>query len=307
MEIGNDNLALQHVDDVRVVPDGLSREGFSANDDTVHCIAAQQVPHDERTLVVTVATESVIESRRTTIVALQLRRHRVRVDRKYRAGVVAEDVVDDHRLGAAGEDRARGIGSASVTPCRCGAADAIPILFKDAVGHAQLCLMSFNHVEAGEVAVGRNDISAEGDQCTVNAGGRIRSQIDTAPQAHTRSATGADLIGTQAVVVVRIERPAGTVAIVQTRSDDDLATGYSFSYQLGAHADFNPRTFELQDHVRVNHEAGVKSGAIAACEGQIKNPGERRSVIRERGGRGVQVRDQCVVATTGVVRTVQTT
>ena len=62
VEVRNSNFALQYMDDISVVPDGLSREGFTANDDTVHGVAAEQVAHDQRTLVVTIATIRVIEA-----------------------------------------------------------------------------------------------------------------------------------------------------------------------------------------------------------------------------------------------------
>ena len=144
--------------------------------------------------------------------------------------------------------------------------------------------MSFNHVEAGKVAVGRNHISAEGHEGTVDAGRGIRCEVNTAPQAHTRCAAGTDFVRAQTVVVVRVKRTTGTIAIVEAGRDNDLATGHSFGNQLGTHADFDACTFQLQDHVRINHEAGVEASPIAACERQVEDSCQCRSVIREGGG-----------------------
>ena len=167
--------------------------------------------------------------------------------------------------------------------------------------------MSFHHIEAGEVTVGRNHVPAERHQCVINAGRCPGAEVNTAPQAVPGCAIRTDLIRAKAIIIVRIKRAADTIPIIEAGRDDDLTSGHGLRDQLRADTDFNPSAFQFDDQVLVNDQAGIKASTVAADQSRVENPCQRCSVVHVAGGRRVQRCDQRVVAATGVFRSVQTT
>ena len=253
MEVLDDDLALDHVDDVGVVPDTLDGDLLAthheAADRAGDAVERQPVAADERTAVVVVATVAVDEAGAAARVGPLEVAERVGVDRDHRAGVVAEVVVEDHRLGPADEDRGGGVATAARAARRRGAGG---IALDPAVGHAEIALVGFDDVEPVEGSLDRTRAAAKGDIGIVDARLGAGVEHDAGPVAG-----GADV----GLVAIRVERAAGPVAAVAEAREHDPLGGRALRDELrGAPLEFDPRAPEFHDDAGVDREAAAPTG-----------------------------------------------
>ena len=114
VEVWNHHFVQQNVSDVCVVPDSLSCQRFSAHNNAVHSIPAQQIANNQWSLIVAVSGEGLNQPCGASIIALERCCQRVGVNGQHRPGVIAENIVDQNRLSPASENRSRGVGRATV-------------------------------------------------------------------------------------------------------------------------------------------------------------------------------------------------
>ena len=107
VKVGHDNLIEQDVNDVRIVPGALGRQRFTTNDNGVQRVVEHNVFANQRTLVLKVAFTIFDQSGSTPRIGLQCLIQRVGVDGQRRCRVVANLVIQNHRLGAEDIDRGR--------------------------------------------------------------------------------------------------------------------------------------------------------------------------------------------------------
>ena len=211
-----DAIGLDHMHNVRVVPDGLrgnlARADFhaqyaaEAGDVIRHAIQA-----NERPLVI---GELIVDIRSTCRAAGVLDvdgLHRIGVDADDAAVVVVERVVDDDGPRAPDEHHRRVVPRAEVSGA---AIRSVRIEFKERVRQTQIGLMDFNGREVRVVTGNRHAATAECDVGLID--------VDAAPLPEEQSAPISSGCGDCAVAgrIERAARPA--VAIVFQRGEDHL-------------------------------------------------------------------------------------
>jgi len=115
-------------------------------------VVGQAVAADQGTPVVLVERHPVDRAGGASGIGNQLARERIKVDADRHVLVVADDVIQNHRLGAADEHRGPVVNAASVAVRRSLAAGAGGIVFDHTVGDPRLRLMDLDDVEALEGA-----------------------------------------------------------------------------------------------------------------------------------------------------------
>ena len=244
MEVLNDDLVLQDVNDVDVVPDALDGDLLAANQHAADGAAGgpaggrvdlvdrvgDRVVADERAEVIVVAGVAVDVAGAAARIGPGDVGERVGVDADDRAPIVAEVVAQNHGLGAAGKDRGVFVRAAAVA-IRARLADGV--VLDPAVGHAQVALMHLDHVELVEPALDGCLAAAVAEVGMINAGLRAGVHDDAAPIA---CGPRVGEIRTGA------ERAAGAEAVVAEAREDDRLAGGAFRDQLrGAPLQLDPR------------------------------------------------------------------
>ncbi len=174
--------------------------------------------------------------------------HRVGVDRDRVALVVDDLVIDDHRLGAADEDRRPLVGSQAAAVARAGV--AVGVQLDRAVGDPHVGLVDFDGVELVESA-GQGGFSAGvGELHVIEASPARRGEDQAAPLA------GAGRV--DEAVVARVEAAAHPVGVVLERGEHDRIARQAFGDQLAGDLRVDPRSFELDDHTRIDPQPAVE-------------------------------------------------
>ena len=294
MEVLDDDLVLEHGDDVDVVPNALDRDLLAANlhaaDRATGGPARRRVDRvgdavvaDERAEVVVKAGVAVDRAGAAARIGSGDVRKRVGIDAHDRAQIVAEVVAEDHGLRAADKDRGGGVRATAVA---VGTGRAGRVVLDAAVGHAEVALMYLDHVELVEPALDGCLPAAEGDVGMVDARLRAGVRHDAAPVAR------GPRVGE---VRMGAERAAGAKPVIaQAREDHRLAGGALGDQLRGAPLQFDPRTLKLHDSARINREPAASTGeavGILECEGHARGSGRRLRGERD-GRRAIDTRDR---------------
>ncbi len=264
VEVLDDDLALQDINDVDVVPDALDGDLFAADLHAAEGAAGgpagggvdrvgDRVVADERAAIVVVPRVAVDVAGAAARIGQGDVGERVGIDAHDRAQVVAKVVPHDHGLGPADEDRGSDVGAAAVA---AGTRRAGRVVFDPAVGHPQVALVHFDHVELVEPAFDGRLATAVAKVGIVDAGLRPGVQDDTAPVAR------GPRVGE---VGMGAEGAAGAVAVVaQAREDDRLASGALGNQLRGAPLQFDPRSLQLHDHAWIDGQTTALTGEADA-------------------------------------------
>ena len=294
VEVLDDDLVLEHVDDVDVVPDALDGDLLAAD---LHAAdrpaggpaggrvdrVGDAVVADERAEVVVVPRIAVDRAGAAARIGPGNVGERVGVDADDRAQIVAEFVADDHRLSAADEDRGCGVRAAAIA---IGTGRAGGVVLDPAVGHPQVGLVRLDHVELVESALDGRLPAAEGDVGVVDAGLRTRVRDDAAPVSRGPS------VGE---VGMGEERAAGAEAVVAEAREDHRLAGGALGDQLrGASLQFDSRSLQFHDHPGIDREPAAPTGeAVGILERQGDARGSGRRLCRQRDGpRAIDARDR---------------
>ena len=160
------DLVEEDMDDIGVVPGRLGRQVRAPHDHAVGGIVAQAVEPDERAEVGVELREPLRQSRRAPWVRTIKRLHRVGVDADGRPQVVLEDVIHDHRLGAADEDHRAVIAAATAAVAR---ALAARIILEGAVGQTHVGLVNFHGRKQVEAPFDRRRTAGKSEQRVIDA------------------------------------------------------------------------------------------------------------------------------------------
>ena len=269
VEVLDDDLILEHVDHVDVVPDALDGDLAAAHDHPGGRLAPdavrQPVGADERPEVVVVAGGAVDPARAAAGVAPLHVRECVGVDADNRPQVRAEVVPHDDRLRPK-HIHGRRVVAAPARAVRRGRPGCV--VLHPAVGQPQVALMDLQRVEPVKAALDRGLAAAERQVGPVDARPGARVDDDAAPvadrQRADRAAHGVELVGH---VAVGVERAAGSVAVVaQAREDHRLARGTFGDELRGTPLEFDPRALELDDHTRVERQPSRPTGLLHTAD-----------------------------------------
>ena len=135
------------------------------------------VAADERAKVITVASDPIDFSGRSPSIEKIIVDQRIRIDRDdrhlevggrlqrivVRRVIVADYVIDDHRLGAANKDRGGQVVTASEPIERALTSDTFRVVFDDAVCQTQISLMNFDNIESSERTFDSSDTATKGN------------------------------------------------------------------------------------------------------------------------------------------------
>jgi len=231
-------------------------------------VIGQAVAADQRAPVVTVQRQLIDQSRRATGVGQLHSGERVDIDVDRHILVIADDVVDDHRLCPADKNRRPFVDPASKAVTRALAARANCVLLDHTVGDPRIGLMDFDDIEGREGAFDLVVVAAtEGDVGLI----QIQLAQGSGPNAAPIAARGTGLV--RPVILIRIERPAGTVLVIQLGREDDLPVLQALGDQLGAESDLDAGAFQFNHGARVDFQTSVKPRADHAGQPRIQRQG----------------------------------
>ena len=251
--IRHHDFVAQHVHDVRIVPDGFGGQGAAADLHAVDLVIAQAVSADQGAMVVGVAFDRLDLAGAAAPVGRDLRFHRIGVDADHRPLVTAEDVLRNHRLRPAHENRGADGGTASVAV----AVAAVGVVFQHTVSNPHVGLVDFDGVEAGEATLDGGGAAGIGDQRAVDARPGNGPEVQAAPIARRGSAAGR--------VLRRDKRSAGPVTAVQQGSERHLPLERAFGDELGPDLGFDPCPGHLDDYAGIDRQPGVESRLQLQC------------------------------------------
>ncbi len=97
------------MNNIRIVPDTLSRQRGRSNNHAIDRISAKSIAINQRSLVSNIVQVCQSPSRRPTVVSHNVTVQRIGVDGDDRANVVAEVVVQNHGLCTADKNGCAGI------------------------------------------------------------------------------------------------------------------------------------------------------------------------------------------------------
>ena len=234
VEVGDDDLAAHHVDDVGVVPDTLDRDLAAADGHAGHSAGRDPVATDERAAVAVISGVAGCEAGAAARVGNLTRVERVGVDADQVAGIAAEVVADDHRLGA---DHV----------------DAGGVALEPAVRQPQAPLIDRERVERGEAPGHGRLAAAEADRSVVDRGRGTVVDHDAAPIAGggSRGCRPDD------------ERAAGPEAVVESAREDHPLLRRAFRVELAiAPLELDPGPLELHDDAGIDRQPSAASGPL---------------------------------------------
>ena len=246
MEVLDDDLVLEDVNDVDIVPDALDRDLVSANlkaGDRPGHGRDQPVLGHERAAIVVVRGIPIDETAAAARVRTLHIAHRIGIDADEGALIVSEVVAENHGLPAANEDRRGHIRAAAGA---IGRRRACGVVLDPAVGQPQIALMGLDHVEPVEGALDRRLAATVGDVGMIDAGLGPCIEHDPAPVARSPD------IGQ---VAVGVERAARTeAAVAETREDDGTARSALGDQLARAALEFDPGGLKLHDHTGIGSQ-----------------------------------------------------
>ena len=108
MEVWDYDFALQNMNDVRIVPHALGCQRCTTDTHAIERIVPQLIILHQRTEVTDAYILSFVPSRGSSVISNSPIVERIRIDTdrcRPRHGVVANDVIEDHRLASNHEDR----------------------------------------------------------------------------------------------------------------------------------------------------------------------------------------------------------
>ena len=269
VQVLDEDLRLEYMHDVDVVPDALDREFLAAN---LHASGrapgrparrridrvGNPVVADERPAVVVEAGVAIDRPAGAAGIGQCRICQRIRVDADDRTEIVAEVVFEDHRLRAPCEDRRRRVTAAAVPVPRRRAGS---VVLDPRMRHPQVALVHLEYVEVCEGAFDRCLSAAVAEVGVVDAGLGAGVDHDAAPVA------GGPHVGQVAVGVERAARAEAVVA--EAREDDGLARG-ALGDELGnATLEFDAGALKLHDHARIDRQAAARTGRVDAPGAQI--------------------------------------
>ena len=263
VEVLDDDLARQHVRDVGVVPDALDGDLLAAHDQAGGGPAIRRIRHpvfaDQRPEIVVVPRGAVDQPRAPAAVRQLDVRERVGVDADHGAGIRAEVVAHDDRLGTADEDGRRVVGPAAAA---ARSRPARGVVLEPAVRQPQLGLMRLDHVEGVEGALDRSGAAAERQIGLVDAHRGTGIGDDPAPVTDGQRAhggpEGVELVG---LIAVGVEGAGRAEAVVAERRDDHpLARGTLRDQLRRAALELDPGTLQLHDHAGIDGQPAAVSG-----------------------------------------------
>ena len=223
----------QHVNDVGVVPNA-GRRNDAATD--IHAVQLPQrrgiarsahggVATNERTLVVVQVADARQIARLTPQVDDVISAKRVAVDVDDRSTVLDELITDKHGLRESRENRRRRIAKPAVTTNRSRAALPVGVVFESRIDHARRCLMQFQGRERFALsAFQQTDTTTVSDNRVAEADVGRRAGIDACPVSSRRQQPAAR----RPRIVVRVERPASTEAVIRHAREYDGQAGQAF-------------------------------------------------------------------------------
>ena len=294
VEVLDNDLVLEHIDDVDVVPDTLHRDllapHLQASDGSASRPACRRIDRvgdaviaNEQAAIVVVAGVAIDAARASARIGKRNIRERVGVDTDDRAEIVAEVVAQDHGLCTADKDRGSDVRASSI-PVRCGR--PVGVVLDPTMGHAEITLDHFNHVEPVEPALDRRLSAAKSYVRVVDA--RLRASLydEAAPVA-----CGPDV----GQVAIGVERAASPETIVAQARKDDRLGGRALGNQLRrAPLQFDPRPLHFHDRTWIHSEPATAAGeSIGILKLQGDTAGGGGGLQGERDERGaVNARDR---------------
>ena len=268
--VGYDDLVVEHVNNVGIVPDDLGRQRSAADHHAVDVVFGQLVSDDQRTVVIGVFLGRFDLASASSPVGLHGRVQGVDVNTDNGAFVASEDVVRDHRLGASDEDRRGCRPHASVSI----AAAAARIVVDHAMGDSHVGLMDFDGIEVIEVSFDGRFAAGMGDEYMVQASLGNRGEVQAAPIPRPGACTG--------WIPGCVERSGCPVTGIQQRSKGDGIADVPLGNQLGADFGFNACPIRFDDDAGIDGQSGVRSSNMLgnALEDQIIDALDENLTIR---------------------------
>ena len=227
--VRNNDFIEHDVNDIGVIPDALCRQNFTANNHSVDCISIQQVPANQRTLVISVVIDLTDKASHTSRITHPFAIERVGIHVDRCAFAVSNDVIDDDRLSPSHEDRSRGVKSTSSPDRFALATRSVGVVDKHGINDTSLSLMNFNRIETRKRSFDFGNATAVREEAISDACRTHLTNEDATPIARLGQAEVNFFI-----VVISVKRRSRTVSIVPSRRKDNLSAVTPLRDQLTA-------------------------------------------------------------------------
>ena len=260
-----DDLVVDHMDHVGIVPDDLGRERSATDLHAVDVVLGQMVSDDQRAVVIGVLLGRFDPASAASPIGLHGRVQCVDVDTDYGAFIASENVIGDHRLGAPNEDRrgSRPHASVSITPT------AARIVVDHAIGDSHIRLLDFDGIEEVEVPFDGGLTAGVGDERMVDATLGDRGEVQAGPIPRHGARTQR--------IHRRDERSGCPVTSIQQRGKDHGIAEVPLGNQLGTDFGLNACPIQFDDDTGIDCQSRI---------GSRQQPGGSRVLPRSAGGPG---------------------